>query len=185
MTWLRVRQIALFLLLAACAALGVWAWHTGRLTQAAIASWVDSFGAWAPPAYLLAFVIGELVHVPGMVFIALARAAFGPTNGLLLAYFGAVLSVTVPFLVVRGMRSQRERSWTPRWRLLAKMLERVETHPVSSVIVLRLVLWLSPPLDYALAFTGIRTKDYVLGSAIGLIPSVVGVVFGVGWLGGH
>ncbi len=182
MSWLRVRQIGLGLVLLACAALGVWLWRTGNLTQAAIGVWVRSYGMWAPPAFVLAFAIGELLHLPGMIFVVVARAAFGPVTGLLLGYFGAIVAVTVPFLLVRGVRSQRERAWNPRWRFLARVLDRVEQHPVRSVIVLRLLLWLSPPLDYALAFTSIRTRDYVIGSAVGLVPSIAAVVFGVGWL---
>lgn len=182
LNWLRVRQMALLLVLASCAAGGVWLWRAGDLTQAALSAWVHSYGALAPPAFIVAFALGELVHLPGTVFVVLARAAFGPVGGLLLAYVGGVIAVTAPFLVARGLRRQRERAWQPRWRWVARALERVEQYPVRSVVVLRLVLWLSPPLDYALAFTSIRTRDYVIGSALGLMPSIAAVVFGVGWL---
>lgn len=181
-TLLRLRQILLFLVLALCLSLGIWLWHTGQLTQAAIGGWVRSFGVYAAPAFIVAFVLGELVHLPGMLFVVIARAAFGPLGGLLVAYVGAVIAVTAPFLLVRGLRSQRQRAWKPRWRFLERALSRVEEYPIRSVIVLRLVLWLSPPLDYALAFTSIRTRDYVLGSALGLVPSIAAVTFGVGWI---
>jgi uncharacterized membrane protein YdjX (TVP38/TMEM64 family) len=182
MTWLHVRRIALLLVLASCATGGVWLWRAGDLNQAALSEWVRSFGALAPPAFILAFALGEVVHLPGTLFVVLARAAFGPVGGLLLAYVGGVIAVTAPFLLARGLRQRRERAWQPRWRWAARALERVEAYPVRSVIVLRLVLWLSPPLDYALAFTSIRTRDYVIGSALGLMPSIAAVVFGVGWL---
>jgi uncharacterized membrane protein YdjX (TVP38/TMEM64 family) len=123
----------------------------------------------------------ELLHLPGMIFIAVARAAFGAVNGFFLGYGASILAVTAPFLLVRGMRTTRERAWQPRWRLLRRLLDGVEKHPIRSVAVLRLILWLSPPLDYALAFTSIRTRDYILGSALGLAPCIGAVIWGLGW----
>jgi uncharacterized membrane protein YdjX (TVP38/TMEM64 family) len=177
----RARQVVLAIVLVALVGTGVWLGHTGHLTQAAVGGWVRSHGAWSAPAFVGAFVVGELLHLPGMIFIAVARAAFGAVNGFFLGYGASILAVTAPFLLVRGMRTTRERAWQPRWRLLRRLLEGVEKHPVRSVAVLRLILWLSPPLDYALAFTSIRTRDYVLGSALGLAPCIGAVIWGLGW----
>jgi uncharacterized membrane protein YdjX (TVP38/TMEM64 family) len=38
--------------------------------------------------------------------------------------------------------------------------------------VLRLFLWLAPALNYALALSPIRYRDYLAGSAIGLVVPV-------------
>jgi len=178
----RVRRILLVLVLAACVGGGIWLGRTGHLTQAAIGGWVRSWGPWSGPAFVLAFTLGELLHLPGMLFVFVARAAFGAVGGFFLSYGGAMVAITAPFLLVRGIRSQRERTWQPRWRFLRRLLDGVETHPIRSVMILRLILWLSPPLDYALAFTSIRTRDYLLGSALGLAPCIGAVICGIGWL---
>ncbi len=178
----RARRVALGLVLGACIVAGIWLGRTGHLTQAAIGGWVRSWGPWSAPAFVLAFTLGELLHLPGMLFVFVARAAFGAVVGFFLSYGGSLVAITAPFLLVRGIRTQRERTWQPRWRFLRRLLDNVETHPIRSVLVLRLLLWLSPPLDYALAFTSIRTRDYIIGSALGLAPCIGAVIYGLRWL---
>lgn len=179
---LRARRVALGLVLAACISTGIWLAHTGNLTQAAIGGWVRSWGLWSAPAFVLAFTLGELLHVPGMLFVFVARAAFGVWGGFFLSYGGSMVAVLAPFLLVRGMRTQRERSWQPRWRVLRRVFESVETHPIRNVAILRLIFWLAPPLDYALALTSITTLDYLIGSALGLALPIGAVIYGLGWL---
>ena len=57
-----------------------------------------------------------------------------------------------------------------------------EARPVQTIALLRLVLWLAPPLSYALASSNIRMRDHILGSAIGLIPPVLAVTLLSGYL---
>lgn len=179
---MRARRILLGMVLVACIGTGIWLARTGHLTQAAIGGWVRSWGPWSAPAFVVAFTAGELVHLPGMLFVFVARAAYGAMVGYFLSYGAALVAITAPFLLVRGIRTQRERTWQPRWRFLRRLLDNVETHPIRSVVILRLVLWLSPPLDYALAFTSITFRDYLIGSAIGLAPCILAVICGIGWL---
>lgn len=178
----RARRILLVLVLAACVGTGIWLERTGHLTQAAIGGWVRSFGPWSAPAFVVAFSVGELIHLPGMLFVFVARAAYGAVGGFFISYGSALIAILGPFLLVRGIRTQRERTWQPRWRFLRRLLDGVETHPIRSVMILRLILWLAPPLDYALAFTSIRTRDYLIGSALGLAPCIAAVICGIGWL---
>lgn len=104
---------------------------------------------------------GELLHLPGMFFfIVIARVVFGPALGFVLGYAGAVIAVTLSFVVAR----------------------QLEAHPVQTTALLRLVLWLAPPLSYALASSNIRVRDHLLGSAIGLAVPVGAVVFLSGYL---
>jgi uncharacterized membrane protein YdjX (TVP38/TMEM64 family) len=61
---------------------------------------------------------------------------------------------------------------------------QLEARPLVVVIALRLVLWFNSALTYALALSGIRTRDYLLGSAIALAPVVAIATLLSGWLGG-
>jgi len=133
-------------------------------------------GCFAAPAFIVAFALGELLHLPGIVFVIVARVVFGPTLGLALGYAGALVALTVSFAVARGLlgaaRATKE-PWRPRVRLLRRAFEMLEAHPVRSIALLRLVLWLAPPLTYALAATKIRFRDHVLGCAAGLVIPVL------------
>lgn len=136
-----------------------------------------SLGIFAAPAFIAAFALGELLHLPGILFVVAARVVFGPTVGLALGYAGAVVALTVSFFVARHLvvaaRATRE-PWRPKWRVLRSTFERLEAHPVKSIALLRLVLWLAPPLTYAVAATKVRARDHLLGCALGLVVPVLG-----------
>jgi uncharacterized membrane protein YdjX (TVP38/TMEM64 family) len=52
------------------------------------------------------------------------------------------------------------------------LLGRLDAHPVRVVALLRVVLIHSPQLNYALALSSLRYRDYLLGSALGLVLPV-------------
>jgi len=144
-----------------------------------------ALGCLAPPLFLLLFAAGELLHLPGILFVLVARVVFGPSLGFVLGYAGALFAVTLSFTVARQVVSAARATkepWRPKWRLLRRAFDRIETHPVQTVALLRLVLWLAPPLSYALASTGIRSRDHILGTAIGLVVPVLGVALLGGYL---
>src|SRR5215813_5648530 len=58
-------------------------------------------GFWGPIAFVLIFCVGELVHVPGAVFVAAAVVAYGRATGGVLAFVGELAAVSVSFVVVR------------------------------------------------------------------------------------
>ncbi len=137
-------------------------------------------------AYLGAFSLGSLIQVPGAAFLVGARVAYGPGMGFLWAYLGALAAITLSFVVVRavGGKALDEIRWEPMRRVLAKLDER----PVRTVVALRTFLMLSPPLNYALAMSRVRFRDYFVGSAIGLAAPVAIWVFlsdvVLSWFGG-
>lgn len=137
-----------------------------------------ALGALAAPVFILFFAVGELLHLPGIVFVLVARHVFGPVTGFFVGYAGAVFALTVSFgvarLLVRAARASRD-PWQPRWGLLRRVFERLEARPVRNVAVLRLVLWLAPPLTYALAATRVRGRDHLAGSALGILVPVIAV----------
>ena len=141
---------------------------------------LQELGILAAPAFLLAFAIGELLHLPGILFVVAARIVFGPTTGFFLGYAGALLALTISFAVARRLvsaaRATRE-PWRPRFRPLRIAFEKLEARPIRSVALLRLVLWLAPPLTYALATTRLRARDHLLGCAVGLLIPVLAADF--------
>jgi len=144
-----------------------------------------ALGWLAVPLFLLVMAAGELLHLPGMAFVVVARLVFGPSVGFALGYVGAVLAVTVSFVVARQLLAAAratDEPWRPRWRYLRRAFDRLESHPVQTIALLRLVLWLAAPLNYALASSRVRVRDQVLGSALGLFAPVVVAVFLSGYL---
>ncbi len=137
------------------------------LTQARIRELVATAGPWGFLVYVALFAAGNLLQLPGVLFVMAARVAYGPVAGFALAYVGGLIAVTTSFAVIRQTGGQQlRRIKSPRIR---RVLSRLETAPRRTVAVLRLLMWVSPPLNYALALSPIRFRDYVCGSAVGLI----------------
>src|SRR5262249_60293824 len=55
--------------------------------------------------------------------------------------------------------------------------DRLERPGVAPVIVLRLLFFLAPPLNWVLGATRVRLSDYVVGTAIGILPGIALTVF--------
>ena len=119
-------------------------------------------------AYVAAFIVGNLAQVPSNVFLAAAVLSYGFFPGYPLALGSIILSVSVSFFFVRGVGGKAltavERPW------VRKALNRLDRYPVSTVVILRLAFAGSPWLNYLLAMSDIRFRDYLLGSAVGLTP---------------
>lgn len=144
--------------------------HTTRfgasLSTAHLREVVQHAGAAGVGVFLIAFACGELLHVPGLVFVGTAVLAWGRLTGGALAYMGALVAVSLAFVIVRAVGGQPLGELRqPRLRAI---MARLEQQPIRTVAVLRLFLWLAPALTYALALSRIRYRHYVAGSAIGL-----------------
>jgi uncharacterized membrane protein YdjX (TVP38/TMEM64 family) len=131
-------------------------------------------GAWGPLVFVLAFCVGELVHVPGVVFVAASVLAYGRAGGGALAFAGALIAVSVSFAIVRGIGGSPLAAI--RSPLARRVLSRLDERPVRTILVLRLLLWMAPQLNYALALSNVRFRSYFLGTALGLVAPITGLV---------
>lgn len=127
-------------------------------------------GAFGILLFVAAFIVGELIHIPGLVFVAAAVYAYGTVTGGLVGYVGAVLSVSVSFWIVRLVGGQSLGEL--KFKIVQRLLARLDERPILIVLVLRLILWMAPPLNYLLAMSTVRFRDYFIGSAVGLIAPV-------------
>lgn len=151
-----------------------------RLDVQAVRELMQSAGALGFAVFVVLFVVGALMHVPSVVFIGAAAIAYGQLLGSAAAYTGAIASVAVSFFVVRGIGGQPLGEL--KWKWAQRVFARLERHPVRTIALLRLVMWVSPPLNYGLAMSGIRFRDYLAGSALGLALPVPGIVLFFDWL---
>jgi uncharacterized membrane protein YdjX (TVP38/TMEM64 family) len=175
-----LRLLLLALVFGSAIAAGVHFDVAGTFDAEALRKVVLDFGPWGWAVYFVTFAAGEFLHVPGLVFVAAGILVYGKVLGFGVALAGAMVSVTFSFLVVRRIGG------TPladvRYRWLQGMLQRLEQHPIRTVFVLRLALWLAPPLNYALALTPLRFRDYLIGSALGLVLPIAGTAWLIDWI---
>ena len=145
----------------------------GRLSVDSMRALVDAWEPLGPLVFIAVFVAGFFVPGPEIVLVALGGVLFGATGGFVYSWIASLLGTATVFLLVRYtaqawvQRAMRDR--LPRLRALDDRLER---HGVVTVLVLRLLLFLAPPLSWALGASRVATADYVLGTAIGILPGI-------------
>jgi uncharacterized membrane protein YdjX (TVP38/TMEM64 family) len=169
-TW---RLIVLALVLVALVVVGKVTGVTDQLTVPAIRSFMNELGVLGFVLYLVVFCVGELMQVPGMVFMLAAAVAYGSLWGGIAAFVGGILSVCFTFGLVRRVGGQP--LGEIKWPIMRKVLELLGERPIAVVAVLRLLFTLSPVLNYALAMSSVRFRDYVIGSVLGFLPWAIGV----------
>jgi uncharacterized membrane protein YdjX (TVP38/TMEM64 family) len=177
-TWTRLAVLVLVLVLSAVVA--HYAGVTEYLSRDRIRALISGLGPMGAFAFIGLFVLGELAHVPGFVFIGAAILAYGRLEGGVLGYVGALAAVAVAFLVVRGIGGQALSSI--RRPIVVRLLAHVDDRPVLAVAGLRSVLWMTPALTYALALTRVRFRDYMIGSALGLAVPIALMSWFFDWL---
>lgn len=132
----------------------------------AIASW----GPWGIVAYVGCFCIGLMLQVPGWVFIGAASMAWGKLFGALIALLGGVIAVMFSFFVVRAVGGKLLTQINKKW--MKTILAKLDERPVRTMALLRMLVWVSPPLNYALALSNVRARDYFVAAVIGLTPAM-------------
>lgn len=134
-----------------------------------IEAWRGS--VWAAPLLLAAFVVGGLVAFPVNLLIAIAVVVLGPVYGGACALVGVLLSAVALHEIGRALPERfHARLADLRW---ARLRERILSHGVIAVAAVRLV----PVAPYsvvslAAGMLRVRRADYVVGTAIGMIPGI-------------
>lgn len=122
------------------------------------------------------FALGNLMQVPGWIFLAAAVLALGPWWGGLVTYTAACLTCITTFGLIRLLGGDSLRTFDGR--LATRIFARLDAHPAQSVLLLRLLFQTLPALNYALAMSGIRLRAYLLGTLLGLpLPIAIYCLF--------
>ena len=126
--------------------------------------------------FILIFALGNLVQIPGWLFLAAAVLALGRSWGGIATYVAAIISCTVTFVSIRFIGGDALRSL--KGKLATRLLSQLDAHPIRNIVLLRMLFQTVPPLNYALAMSGIRFRDYLAGTLLGLpLPIMVYCVF--------
>lgn len=158
-------------------ALGIGDW----LDAERIRALVERAGPWGIVLFVALWVAGTTLSVPSIVFIAVAALMWGPLLGGLVSYVASLLSVSVAFVLVRRVGGSGLASIERPW--LQRALVHVSAHPIRTAALVRLPpLFLAPVVTYTLALTGMRYRDFLIGTALGIVPGLVLFTSGAGAL---
>lgn len=126
--------------------------------------------------FVLLFTLGNLIQIPGLVFLAAAVLALGKTMGGIATYIAASVSCVMIFLTIRTIGGDALRRLDNS--VAARILGQLDARPIASIFLLRVLFQTAPALNYALAMSGIRFRQYLVATLLGLpIPILLYCVF--------
>ena len=166
------------LVLAVAALAAAWRWGPLRQwlsidTMAAAASAVQ--GEPSAPLWVLGvYVLASLAAMPITVLIVVTALVFGPAAGFGYALTGSLLASGVTFALGRALGRDTVRRLAGA--RLNELSRRLGNGGVLAVLVLRLV----PVAPFTLVnlvagATHLRARDFLLGTALGMIPGILAV----------
>ncbi len=127
-------------------------------------------------AFVALFTLGNVIQLPGWLFLASAVLVLGPLWGAMVTYTAACIACALTFIIVRAFGGAAlRRLQSP---LAQRLLARLDAKPVQSVIVLRILFQTLPALNYTLALSGLRFRQYAYGTLLGLpLPIALYCIF--------
>jgi len=167
-------KILLFVFVACLIAFGWYFDALSYLTLDQIRHYEEVMGWWFPLIFLLAFVIGELLQVPSVLWIFFAGMIWPLWFALLMSILGAVLAGTCAFLVARYFLGRKFTAHLPP--SVAKLDAELQRRPVVAVLMIRLTTFLHPAMHWALAASSVKLPAFMFGTAIGILPLTVAIV---------
>lgn len=149
-------------------------YHSGLLQQASpenIRDQVLAFGPWGPVIYVILFTFVPLTLFPDAVLAIASGMAFGMWRGFLLTWLGALSGGSLAFWLARVIGQEAMEKLQKR--MGHKPHEVPHMKGFLSVLVLRLVPLV--PFDvvsYGAGLSHVRYRDFIFGTAVGIIPGV-------------
>ena len=167
------KRIYATLTLASIAAL--WWWLDGPnpfQSDESLHMWVEGLGLWGPAAYVSLFAVVGGLAVPGVLFLIPVGLMWPMPVAMALGYAGALGSCLVGFGFARWAGREAVQERLPE--RLKRHQEQLERHAFMAVLGLRLTLFLFPPANWLMGISSISWGHYVLATALGIIPGIVG-----------
>lgn len=144
---------------------------TGRsVTPSAARDFIQAQGPVAARLlYVLLYIIGTVVLLPGTVLSFAGAVLFGPWEGTLYTWIGASIGAVLAFFLAKALgRDFVDRLLKGKFQAFD---ERIRDNGFIGLLVLRLIpLFPFNGINFGSGLTSIRFRDYLLATAIGIVP---------------
>lgn len=174
-----IRVLLLVLVVGAMYAVAAYFGWLEHITKDNVRAWMTQAGWTGIGLYVLAFVVGNILHLPSNVFLAAAVLSYGFGQGWAIGYSTNVLSVCISFVFVRTLGGRALDAVEKPW--VRSALTHLDTKPIRTIALLRTMMAGAPWLNYLLSMSNVRMRDYAIGSAIGLAPHLLVLCLLVDW----
>jgi len=142
----------------------------GEPSPGAVARVVEEGGLAAPLVYVAVYAVLTVLLFPASVVTVAGGALFGAVLGTTLTIVGATIGATAAFAI--GRRLGRDQVERIAGRRVAAVDDWLERRGFLAVLYLRLIPIIPfGAFSYAAGVTAVARRDYVLATAIGIIPA--------------
>jgi len=140
---------------------------------APVVQWLADLGPWAPILFVLVYIVATVTLAPAFLLTVSAGAIFGILRGSVVVFIGALLGASAVYVLASPLARSRWLARLTRDRRVAAVRAAVVGEGTRVMFLLRL----SPlvpfnVLNYALALSGVRYRDYAV-ALLGMIPAIV------------
>ena len=149
--------------------------------------WVRNAGVWGGVLFVVAYSCLQPLGVNGLFFLLSAPLIWSPTDAFLLNLIGTVGTGVFSFSVARFIA----RDWVQK-RLpqrVRRFDDRLHTRGFATVLLLRLVFYTTPTVQYALGVSRVKIAPFMIGSSLGVAPfTLLTTLLGIrvsAWLDAH
>jgi uncharacterized membrane protein YdjX (TVP38/TMEM64 family) len=142
-----------------------------------LAALVESAGALGPilfVALIVALFPIFLIGPPVWASLALWPAPLA----ILYSSIGCFAASVLFYTLARSLGQEWAQPRIPD--KVRKFEERLVEQPLRTVVVMRLLIWANPAVDLLIGVSRVRPRDYLLATAVGLVPATAAQVLVVG-----
>lgn len=130
--------------------------------------WLQDAGAWGGVLFVLVYGVLQPLGVRSIFFLLCAPLIWEPATAFVLSWVGTVAASIAAFAFARFVG----RAWVQR-RLppgVRRLDDRLVTRGLRTVLLLRLVFYTAPTLQFALGVSRVRVGPFLLGTMLGVVP---------------
>jgi uncharacterized membrane protein YdjX (TVP38/TMEM64 family) len=132
---------------------------------------IKSLGFFGPLVYMMLYSVTSIILFPASLLSIASGTIWGPYLGTAYTVTGATLSASIPFFIARLLGRdyvQKKLSFTNKLRICDKFLKK---NGFMAVFIMRLIpLFPWDVVNYGSGICGIRLRDYLSATFIGIIP---------------
>jgi len=128
----------------------------------------------APLAFVLAFIIGELLQVPSVLWILFAGLIWPWFVAFPLALVAAMFAATTAFLIARYFLGDQFHEKLPA--TFQNLNDKLAQQPIRAITILRLTTFLHPAMHWVLAASSVNLLQFLVGTLLGILPATLAIV---------
>jgi uncharacterized membrane protein YdjX (TVP38/TMEM64 family) len=144
----------------------------GGYQPAQLQALIQQAGAWGPLGYIVLYGVGTLALLPSTPLNISGGLLFGPWWGIVWTSVGAIAAAAIAFGFSRTVgRPTMERRLAGRWQTMDAEIRRGGLFYMFAIRLIPVMPY--GIVNFAAGLTSIRFRDFLIGTILGTVPSVL------------